>query len=442
MPALFEEEGIDLARENNLEAVLRAVQSARVSPGDMVVIGPMAPNRFVATYEILCRSALVPIVLNGQMSIREAIGATGAKAAVVESGRGIEVAQSSSEIGTSVPDTVAVLLQTSGSTAAPKFVAWTKAGVAYQTTANAEALSYGDRDRLFFAGSITSAYGLMMVHNWQLRGNDLIIATSIRPRSMAETLARHGATSVDTTPQLYRTLLSWVERDLMRLRFFDTVRIFVCGSDALPASLAERWYAVFNRPILDGYGLSEAGPLVSINRPTSFRVGTAGQVLAGTQLRIASDGEVLVNTPSAMHGYWPRHVRSDGVELRDGWIHTGDLGEIDRDGFLAITGRKKSLIIVNGNNVSPEKVEDALLRCKGVTGAGVLAATVKGRTRLVAFVTTDAGSLNRNRLREAAREWLPAYAVPHEIHQVERLPLSSNSKLDRGMLRAMFSARS
>ena len=132
------------------------------------------------------------------------------------------------------------------------------------------------------------------------------------------------------------------------------------GGAPLPPAIARTYHAA-GLLLLQGYGLTETSPIISFNTKDHYKVETVGRPLPGVEVRIAPDGEVLTRGPHVMKGYW-NDPATTAATIRDGWLHTGDLGELDADGFLRITGRKKDLLVLsNGKKVAPSCVEGLLL---------------------------------------------------------------------------------
>ena len=148
-------------------------------------------------------------------------------------------------------------------------------------------------------------------------------------------------------------------RTKVRARLGGQLKYFISGGAALNPEIGN-FFMALGINLLQGYGQTESSPLISANRPGRIKIETVGPVVAGVDLRMADDGEILVRGDLLMKGYWRDEAATAGA-IRNGWLHTGDLGEIDADGYISITGRKKDIIVNSGgDNIAPGRVEALL----------------------------------------------------------------------------------
>jgi long-chain acyl-CoA synthetase len=185
--------------------------------------------------------------------------------------------------------------------------------------------------------------------------------------------------------RLFDRLLDKLVRDVVRGRFGGRIKALISGGAPLNYDVG-LFFTALGVPLYQGYGLTECSPVISVNSPGQVKLHTVGRPLPTMEVRIAEDGEILARGPSVMRGYWRDETGTRQV-LRDGWLHTGDVGVIDADGFLQITDRKKDIIVNSGgDNVAPQRVEGVITLQPEIAQAIVYG---DGRPHLVALVVPD-----------------------------------------------------
>jgi long-chain acyl-CoA synthetase len=190
----------------------------------------------------------------------------------------------------------------------------------------------------------------------------------------------------------------------VRARMGGRVRIFVSGGAPLGKELAS-WYANIGIRIHEGYGLTETSPVIAINTPLAHKLGTVGRPLANVVVRIGQDSEILVRGPSVFHGYWNRLAETESAFV-NGWFRTGDIGNLDEDGFLSVTDRKKDLLKTSGGKfIAPQPIENSIT-LNSLIGAAV----VLGDRRKFASVIISPNF-------PLLEEWARANGVPFSSRQ-------------------------
>ena len=214
----------------------------------------------------------------------------------------------------------------------------------------------------------------------------------------------------------------------LRARLGGRLRVAISGGAPLAEELA-RFFFALGIPLLDGYGLTECTTAATFNRPGRYRLGTVGLPLEGVELRIAGDGEILIRGEIVFGGYYHDEETTREVLTGDGWLRSGDLGELDNDGFLTITGRKKEIIVTSGGeNVSPESIEAALEASPYIAQACVVG---DRRPYLVALLTLNDAELRAGAHDEAEVLTLVEQAVAEvnrergRVEQVRRFAVLS-----------------
>src|SRR5258706_5905765 len=277
------------------------------------------------------------------------------------------------------PDDTAVLLYTSGTSGLPKGVILTYGNLQSDVDASIEAADLQHRHKFLGVIPLFHAFGLTagLLAPVQL-GSTVVFLARLSPVAMVNAIRDHQLSIVFGVPAMFGAvahLKSATPED------FKSIYALIAGGDALPASLREGFKARFGITIYEGYGLSETSPVVAINTPQVNRPGAVGKPLPGVEVKIIDDngkllatgqeGEVWLKGPMVMKGYHNLPNETAAALTADGYLKTGDLGKLDADGFLYITGRKKDLIIVGGEKAVPREIEEALAKHPAVAEAAV-----------------------------------------------------------------------
>jgi long-chain acyl-CoA synthetase len=227
---------------------------------------------------------------------------------------------------------------------------------------------------------------------------------------------------------------------------FSNMRLTCSGGMALTAETTKHWLEVTKAPISEGYGLTETSPVVSNNPLESVQYGTVGLPLIDTNCKVIDDagnalptgeaGELCVQGPQVMKGYWQRPDATAEVMDADGWFKTGDIAIIQADGYIKIVDRKKDMINVSGFKVFPNEVEDALSGHPDIVEVAVIGVPDgEGSETVKAFIVTANEQLTIEQVRKFAKETLTAYKVPHLIEFRKELPKTNVGKILRRELR-------
>ncbi|MBL7499573.1 AMP-binding protein [Frankia sp. CNm7] len=263
------------------------------------------------------------------------------------------------------------------------------------------------------------------------------------PVGLLTLVERHGVQTVTLVPSMIRMLLEAPVEE------YDTSSLnkVYSGSAPLPRETALEWARRLPHSVLaEGYGCTEAAAIVTAHPGLTTRPGSVGLPSAGVELRIerpdgsaaaaAEDGEICIRGPMLMTGYW-NAPEDTAWALRGGWLHTGDIGRLDKDGYLYVVDRIKNVIIRNGFNIYPRDVEDVLLAHPAVAACGVVGRPdPKVGEEVVAFVQLAPGAAaTPEELVAYARERLSAVKYPREIRIIDAIPLTSVLKTDHKALR-------
>jgi long-chain acyl-CoA synthetase len=473
---------------NDACGLASVIQAAGITPGDCVA--HVAENRYewaIADLAIhLARAVHVPIQtsLSGQQ-IAEQIADSGSKLVfasthdivskfaglidpklrtlthdewpTAESDRVAAAAQPHAILRTAQEQTrgddLATILFTSGTTGRPRGVMLSQRNLAINAADTAETIGGpSDQLRLCVLPLAHIFARTCDLYTWLYRGSRLVFAES--RETLFRDLALVRPDGLSAVPYLYQRAADRVRENVREGRATDEatelkslfggrMERLTSGGAPLPPE-TEAWYRERGLPILPGYGLTESSPVISMSTQTDYRFGSSGRPLRGIEVRIAPDGEILNRGSNTMMGYW-NDPEATAATIRDGWLHTGDLGELDADGYLYVRGRKKELIVLaTGKKVVPTRVEGMLTASPLIEQAVVFG---EGQCGIVALIVPAACGIANGVASETTRALYAAEinrcleSAAHE-EQIRHFTLLERPfSIDRGEMTPKLSLR-
>ncbi len=418
-----------------IEEVSRAVGAlaARgIGPGDRVA--QVAPNSYgwvVADLAVLSLGAVhVPLhaTATGEQ-VRQQVGHSGAKLVLTDGSNdsgefGVPILShdellrggAGAAAGDGVKaDSLATILYTSGTTGDPRGVMLTHGNLVSNARALVDAVATGSNEVRLCLLPLSHIYARTCdLYTWLVRGSRLVLAES------RETILRDcqlvRPTAINAVPYFYQKVAQRIvaagkadQPGAVREALGGELKRCFCGGAAV-APETESLFKHQGLPVLSGYGLTEASPVVSASGPEDYAPGSVGRPLPGTQVKVVEDGELLVRGPGVMQGYWREEAAASDA-LSDGWLRTGDLGRLDDEGRLYITGRKKEIVVLStGKNVDPARVEALLCGSRWVEQAFVMG---DGRKVLGALIVPNPEALRGEIRRRRLLVWSKRRAVTH-----------------------------
>jgi malonyl-CoA/methylmalonyl-CoA synthetase len=327
------------------------------------------------------------------------------------------------------PRDVALIVYTSGTTGRPKGAPLTHANLLAGAHAVRIAWRWTAGDRLALCLPLFHMHGLGVgLHGTLTTGAEALVLPRFDPAGVADAIREHRATLFFGVPTMYHRLAASPHLGDLR-----ALRLAVSGSAPLPAELHEAVARGGGQRVLERYGMTETVMLVSNPYEGERRPGTVGFPLPGVELRLAErEGgtrEIEVTGPNVIGGYLNRPDANAEAFTEDGWFRTGDLGELDGDGYLRISGRAKELIITGGYNVYPREVEEVLRAHPAVADAAVVGMpSAEWGETVVAFVVSEEGEPG---LAQWCAERLASYKRPREWRRVDSIPRNALGKVLR-----------
>ena len=337
---------------------------------------------------------------------------------------------------------LAVIIYTSGTTGRPKGAMLSHGNLLHNVESCRLVLETVELDRFAVLLPLFHSYMLMvgMLLPLLVGGSMVLVKSLNQPHQILKEVCQRQATVLPAIPQFYRALVS---ATIPAVPF----RLCISGSAPLPVQILKAFEAKFKIPLIEGYGLSEASPVVTKNpihgerKPGSIglpipHVEVSVQDDSGRMLGANENGEICVRGGNVMLGYWNKPEET-AQAIRDGWLLTGDIGYRDADGYYFITDRKKDMLLVNGINVYPREIEEVIYQFPGVKEAAVVGwPDARRGEQPVAFVVPSEGvTLDEKALIQFVRQKLADYKVPKRMTFMPALPRNAMGKILKTALR-------
>ncbi|MEK7590102.1 MAG: long-chain fatty acid--CoA ligase [Patescibacteria group bacterium] len=338
------------------------------------------------------------------------------------------------------PDNLAVLQFTGGTTGSPKAAMLTHSNLVNNALQALEHVGDLINENSVFLGVLPffHVYGLSVCLNMALiKGCKIVIEPKFNSKRVLKLIEEKKVTIFPGIPRMSSALL---KNERIHKTCFDSLKVCVNGAGALDPEIKKEFEQVVGVKVLEGYGLSEASPVVSINPFVGEKAGSLGLLLPGTVAKVA-EGELFISGPQVMAGYWQKPEETQEV-LKDGWLATGDMVRIDKDGFLWMEDRKKDMIKIRGENVYSQEVEKVIMRHPSVEEAAVIGLPDKDLgEKIVACVVLKSdwsGKTTEADIQDFCRKNLPKFKTPKEIKIFMELPKNILGKVLKKELRKIL----
>jgi malonyl-CoA/methylmalonyl-CoA synthetase len=345
------------------------------------------------------------------------------------------------------PDETALLCYTSGTTGRPKGAMITQGNLASMAASLHEAWAWTKQDILLHALPLFHVHGLLVALQGALyAGARTVLMPGFDPEEILDQLRRERATLFMGVPTMYRRLVSLAPSTTPTL---DHVRLFVSGSAPLAPEVFHAFRDLYGFTVLERYGMTEAGMVLSNPVDGDRRPGSVGLPLPGVSVRIVDPetgevvspgeaGELLIRSGSVCKGYWRRPEATAEAFTDDGWLRSGDMARQDEDGYFTLVARRKEIVITGGFNVYPKEVENVLERHPAVREAAVFGAADRdlGERVCAAIVPEGAEVPSEEDLIRFCRASLTSYKCPRTIQFMDDLPRNPMGKVVKEKLKA------
>jgi long-chain acyl-CoA synthetase len=350
-------------------------------------------------------------------------------------------------VRTNAEDT-AVIIYTSGTTGRPKGAELTHSNLTLNSILSANLSQCTEEDTWLIVLPLFHIFAMVVLMNAGVyKGTSNVLLPRFDPEAVLGLMQKHKVSIFAGVPTMYWGLVNYENTKFDLKAIASNLKMALSGGASLPVSVLEDFEKKFNVPILEGYGMSEGSPVVTFNHPNKERKpGSVGTPVWGVEVRVVDEndnevpvgekGEIVYRGHNVMKGYYKRPEVNE-VVLRGGWLHSGDVGVMDEDGYFYIVDRTKDMVIRGGLNVYPREVEEVMMKHEAVSLVAVIGIPDDqfGEEIKACVVLKEGQSVGEDELKAWTKERIAAYKYPRVIEFMDALPMSATGKILKKELR-------
>ncbi|MEI6186381.1 MAG: long-chain-fatty-acid--CoA ligase [Dehalococcoidia bacterium] len=346
-------------------------------------------------------------------------------------------------------DSIVEILYTSGTTGEPKGTMLTHANLFFHADVIVNLLKLGDKDRALMVVPAFHGFGITVILCSLVTGSSFVLLDPFNPVEIFEQIEKHKVTFLPMVVAMYFMLINHPERGKYDL---SSLRIGISGASAMPAQLMKDSSSALNIKILEAWGLTECSASATMQRSDlTYKEGSVGLAYPGVKVGVMDEqgkllgagevGELVIQGPLVMKGYYKK-PQETAEALRGGWLHTGDMGYYDKDGYFFMVDRKKELINVGGEKVFPREVEELMYKHPAVADAVLIPQKDEKLGEIpVAIVVPRAGAtLSEKDMQDFLSDKMARFKVPRHVYILQQVPRSPVGKILKKELVKMLEA--
>lgn len=342
----------------------------------------------------------------------------------------------------------AVIIYTSGTTGRPKGAELTHSNLMLNAILSANLYQAGAEDKLLTVLPLFHIFAMTVMMNAGIyRGATNVLLPRFDAEAVLGLMQKHQVTIFAGVPTMYWGLLNYQNENFDLEAIAANLKMCLSGGASLPVKVLEDFEAKFKVQILEGYGMSEGSPVVTFNQlATGRKPGSIGKPVWGVEVKIVGEdgqdmpvgekGEIVYRGHNVMKGYFNK-PKANAKTIRNGWLHSGDVGVMDEDGFFYVVDRTKDMIIRGGLNVYPREVEDVMMKHEAVSLVAVIGVPDEqfGEEIKACVVLKEGATVSESELQAWTKERIAAYKYPRHLEFLEALPQSATGKILKKELR-------